>query len=197
MSTSTVLNNANTYEVDTKLDKAGEVNLNLFENRYSVKFSNFPNLVTRNDLRYLDNEYLISIGIPALNINTVNNRRNGHSNIIPLANRENSYKTSMTFKIDENLYNYFILRDYIMVLQEGNKSKEIEESEFYADYKIDFIQIDFLDNSANPKVTRSMFLHNVFVIGVSGLEVDETKKRVKFNCEIEYERESKQILEKV
>lgn len=186
-------NSRSSYEIDTKLDKIGEINFNPFENRYSVKFSNFPNLVTNNDLRYLDNEFIVGIRLPELNISTLNNKRNGRNNIIPLANRENEYKTTMTFKIDENLYNYFIIRDYIMALQEGNITKELTDDEFYSSYKIDYIQIDYLDNSANPKVTRSSFLHNVFIVGITGIDIDEVKKRIKFNCDIVFEREGKKV----
>lgn len=185
------------YEIDTKLDKVGEINLNFFENRYLIRFSDFPNLSDSNDIRYLNDMYCVGFTIPSVSLSTHNQVRHGRNNIIPLGDKEEFYQTSLTFEADENMYNYYMFRDYIMKIKEGTIENNGLIEDYYSNYKIGFIEIKFLDNSANPKTTRKMYWENVYPIGISSLSVDPTKERVKFNVDVVFEREGKEVINKV
>lgn len=198
MEDNVALQNVLDYEVDTKLDKAGELNLAYFENRHRVTFSNFPTLSDPNDLRYLNDGYITNADVPSLSIKLHNQIINGKNSYIPIGDRESkSYITNFVGFVDVNAYNYFMMRDYIMMVQEGQTLKNMTNSEWYSQFKIDFIQIDFHDNSPNPKITRTITYQNAFITNLGTLSIDPEKKRAKFNFTVQFEREGKKIVTKI
>jgi len=140
---------------------------------FKVTISNIPTLEFENELDLFHN-FIRSISLPSFSIDMIMSEWRGEQYLNPGSHKNDSIgDVSITFKLTENLMNYFYMAQYVMDMRyEHSDTKEDGQDPRMKMNFIKAIDIDILNNSkkrvANIKFSRC------FPTEISNIELDYT-----------------------
>jgi len=143
------------------------------DTNFKVIISNIPTLEYENEMALYHN-FIRSISLPGFSIDMIMSEWRGEHYLNPGSHKNNDLgDITITFKLTENLMNYFYMAQYIMDMryEEADNTSDDPADRMKMNF-IKSIDVDIVDNSkrkvANIKFSRC------FPINISALELDYT-----------------------
>lgn len=157
--------------------------------KWICSFSNIPTIQREEDLRVFD-QYVRSFSFPDISLNIVKSNFRNYEIQHQVSHANDELNTiSITFKISEDLINYYRIYMWLQSMKYGinlNKNEKNDPKELFRLNTIKAITLSFLDNEAR---TISKFVFNeCFVTSVTSIELTQgTEDELEFTLTISYE----------
>ncbi len=159
--------------------------------RFKLSFSDFPTLNDNNiqDLQYLEN-YILKCDLPKYDVKLIDDEAYTFMNMLPNAKRDmldtNQNYLEMTFMLDEQMNNYQMFRDYILMMIRKTKP-DTSRVEHTQEYFIGNISIDFLSNIGFPYMTNSISFSNCILVSLGNISLED-REDINFQATFRFER---------
>lgn len=156
--------------------------------KWILTFSNIPTLSDNSYMRYFDN-YVSSFVLPDYNIDMINiDGPFGFMTRHPAAPKKNTNLSQLqiTYKLSEDMFNYWILFRWMYNLKYGNVNIEQKDSELFRWYSMEKATVTMLDNQKRPVV--NIHFTKLLPASLSSLQlVMGTSEELEFTVNFTYE----------
>lgn len=159
----------------------------LHGDKWRITFSNIPNLTDMGDMRYFDN-YVKSCTIPPYTIGEIISQLpEGWQVRHPLGGMRKNQELdniSISFKVSEDMYNYYVFFRWIQDLRYGIVSRDHDD--LFRKYTIKRLIVSMLDNQKR-EVSRLTY-SNLFLLDLGSLDLTYgSTEEMTFTCGFSYE----------
>lgn len=159
----------------------------LHSDKWKITFSNIPTLQDTSDMRYFDN-YVKSCVLPPYTMGEILSQLPMGMQIRhPLGGMKRNQELgtlNMTFKLSEDMYNYYILYQWIHDLRYGDLSPDHED--LFRKYTIKRLVLSMLDNQ--KRTVSEITFTNVFLSELGSLNLNfGSTDELSFDCVFSYE----------
>jgi len=135
---------------------------------FLVSISNIPGLTNHRAFKYFDN-YIRSVDLPDFSLDFVESVILDYTINHPISQKNNSLsEITLTFKLSEDLMNYFYAFRYIQSVRYGNNENK-DVSEKLVDDVINSVIVTALDNQQRP--VAKIEYKNLFISNLSSLSL--------------------------
>ncbi len=142
------------------------------DSNFKVIISNIPTLQYENEISLYHN-FIRSVSIPGFSIDMIMSEWRGEHYLNPGSHKNNELgDLTITFKLTEDLMNYFYMAEYIMNMRYEHIDNTDDPGKRMKMNFIKAIDIDILNNSKN-KIANIKF-SRCFPVNISSLDLDYT-----------------------